>query len=660
MGRNACLAIGISDAPPLDYLPGAVNGAKAIADWATKAGYETKLLIDSEEPVGIDSVANALTELLPHGTKTDRLILYFAGHGLARDAAEDLWLLSQWKKKQRAIAVGGIKRKLERYGIEQIAIISDACRSLPPDANAADLTSDNVLDLGPYDPNLPLVDMLKASSKFRAAYMIPGATPEDDRCIFTGVIEEALWGHRPSAFHSERKVADKRCITSGSLAKHLRAEVPAKAEFYKVELRPDIISGFLDPDDIYVTEALAGAPAPRGWPDPAPPGAMGLDHERNSGGKRGWSTRSRAATEASARPTTPPATFGGRLVDGLRSGWMGSIVPRPRGPASIDSGTPSSPKTRRPMESPAEERDRIERERSTRKARASDFFNSYGNEDRPTHFETGSGFSLWGAKAERALVGPKAHARRDDHPDWWRVESRKSFVLEEPVPLLIELDDGRWLGSAAIPKFIQTFTVDQAGAASVIYRPVDGSGAHTDMEKAEKAVADLRAGIGNSGAAYDYALELRWEKHQDPILGVLAAYLYDSQGDVESIRQIAYFYAHMHQPIPFDVAMLARIKTDRRDGLVVAQIPAVKERPPRTESEAENNWSHYPTSAIEGVVAGAFPWLRQGWSLVDDRDQPLMLKGLEAFREHLTPAPFTTLTAAGGAQLGKLIFGDDQ
>ncbi|HUE78404.1 MAG TPA: caspase family protein [Sphingomicrobium sp.] len=668
MGRKACLAIGISDAPPLDYLPGAVNGAKAMDAWAKKAGYETKLLIDSKKPVGVEDVKKAMQKLLPQGTKTDRLILYFAGHGLARDAAEDLWLLSQWHEEQEAVAVGGLKRKLERFGIEQIAIISDACRSLPADADTADLTSDNVLGRGPYDPNLPLIDMLKASSKFRAAYMIPGATLDDDRCIFTGVIEEALWGHKPSAF-SDHMVGNQRRITSGSLAKYLRSEVPVKAAFYKVELRPDIISGFLDPDDVYVTEPLAGAPAPKAWPAPAPPGAMGPDGGAPAGGKRGWSTVGQAAKAAppDAAPATAP-TPGAIILNDL--GFAGSVsnwVPgvesstraRPRMPASIAPRAPTPPPPESPPpETPEEERTRIEREASICDEKARGFLDSYRAENWPTHFETGSGFSLTGAKAVRGLIGqPEIVERDDDSPEWWRIRDPHKFELQRPLPMLVELDDGRWLGTTAIPKFIQTFTIDETGAVSVIYRPIGMAGAEA---KAEEAVANLRAGMFRGGEAYDYALELRDGKHQDPMLGALAAYLYDSQGDVESIRQIAYFFANANQPIPFDVAMLARIKAERGNGVVVASIPAVAKRAPRTESEANSQWAYDATPAVEGVVAGTFPWLRQGWQLVDDGEPQLMPEGLATIRQHLTSAPFTTLTPEGGTLLGDLIFGDDR
>lgn len=671
MGQMACLAIGISDAPPLDYLPGAVNGAKALAAWAKKAGYQTKLLIDDKKPVGITNVKSALNKLLPKGAKTDRLIIYFAGHGLARDAAEDLWLLSEWHQNQEAVAVGGLKRKLERFGVDQITIISDACRSLPGDTDSADLTSHNVLGRGPFLSNLPSLDMLKASSKFKAAYMIPGQTSADDRCIFTGVVEEALWGHQAAAFHPTRQ-----CVTSGSLANFLKEAVPSRAEFYKVELRPEISPGFIDPNDVYLTKAPTGAPPLKAWPPPGPPGSMGAGGGGPPGGNRGWSTAGSTGFEkAAASPDVDalPEDEGTFInLPGMMSGFMpdGGMAPlsRSRRTASIGPTSPSRPRDlprpepRRPepprhepppRETPRQERARIERERKKRHDRADKYLAAYQREDRPDHFETRSGFSVTGAKVAGALAGSEVIVETHGGPNRWRVRDPVAMVLQRPLPLLIELKDGRWLGSAAIPEFIQTFTVDKTGAVSVIYRLIDGPPAG----KTENAVSKLRAGMFKAAEAYDHALGFRGGKHRDPMLGVLAAYLYDSQGDVESVRQIAYFFAAARQPIPFDVVMLGRMQSELRDGKTIALVPAVKKREPRTEREAQQRWVYEATAATKGEVAGAFPWLRQGWQFVDDGDAPLMAPGLEKVRPHLLPAPFTTLTPEGGKLLRKIIFG---
>jgi hypothetical protein len=46
----------------------------------------------------------------------------------------------------------------------------------------------------------------------------------------------------------------------------------------------------------------------------------------------------------------------------------------------------------------------------------------------------------------------------------------------------------------------------------------------------------------------------------DPLVGVISAYLYDSIGDIDSIRQMAFYYAKAQQAIPYDIALLASLK----------------------------------------------------------------------------------------------------
>ena len=215
-GRRVCLAIGISDAGGgLDYLGGALNGARGIHAWATALGYESTLLTDQKTPVSVTSVADALRALLPYGSVTDRLILYFAGHGLISQGDNGLWLLNGWREEKRAVAVEVLRRRLREFGVTQIAIIADACRKLPQDMDFGDVTQDGVLGSGFTRPTSdPLIDRFTATQDGLAAYMIPGTTPEDDRCIFSGVLLEGLWGQAVKAF-SKRDVGK---VISSSLA----------------------------------------------------------------------------------------------------------------------------------------------------------------------------------------------------------------------------------------------------------------------------------------------------------------------------------------------------------------------------------------------------------------------------------------------------------
>ena len=55
----------------------------------------------------------------------------------------------------------------------------------------------------------------------------------------------------------------------------------------------------------------------------------------------------------------------------------------------------------------------------------------------------------------------------------------------------------------------------------------------------------------------------------NPLLGVIAAWLYDAAGDRDSVRRLTMLYAEHRQPVPFDIALLAGVPGRRgRDGLI--------------------------------------------------------------------------------------------
>jgi hypothetical protein len=630
-----CLAIGISDAPPLEFIQGAVNGARAFARWTQDRGIQTQVLTDEENPVSFQDVRDAFGRLFADRSAIDRLFIYFAGHGLTRDAGEDLWLLSQWLPDQRAMAVTPLRRRLERYGISQVSIIGDACRSLPISADTAYLTADPVLGRGPFEPDTPTIDILNASKTFRAAYMVPGQKPEEDRCIFSGVLEEALSGARPEAFDGDR-------ITSASLAKFLKQEVPTRAATYRVELRPDITAGFLPPDDVYLAPRPAVSPPLKSWPDAnaALLAAMSVGTiVPDRGGKRGWSTRGAAESDLSV-------IFSSEFN-------LGSLRGTRRKPAPDISDTVNPP-----IEVERAAPEEVARQM---KQRAHDYAQDYSKEIRPTHFETGAGFSTVGTIAKGVTLGPFASGSESPPHStipgkvfsWWALnDGGRGGCLTSPSPLLIELDNDRWCGAAALPGFIGTFTIQNGGVTSLIYRWTYSS--RESGQKSEAAVAEFRAGLLATEAAYDAAARFRDQKESDPVKGVLAAYLYDAQGDVDSVRRTAYYVAVAGLPIPFDTVVLGRLRVTRQNGRLIAEIPSTRERAPRSEEELRRPWTWDATPAIGSPVAGVFPWLRQGWALLDD-GEAWLTPGLTEVRLRLLPFQFTTLDAEGGRRLRGII-----
>ena len=314
--------------------------------------------------------------------------------------------------------------------MEQLTIVSDACRSLAASAESADLAADPILDKGPFDERTPFTDMLRASSPFHAAYMVRGAKPEEDRCIFSGLLNEALSGAHDEAFEAP----DRRRISNFSLADFLSEQVPLRATLYQVELRPDIATGFRPPNNLYVVSRPATPPALLPWPKPGSVGMMS-DAESGSAVKRGWSTRLLAKT-------------------GKVGGLPSPNSPKQKSPR-FHKGSSETSKLLADRDAGNLALKQQQQEKEVQR-----LLKAYVAEgDRPTHFETGSGFNIAGAHGEQATLGRSAVAVRDAVPSWWRVEPIGANRLETPAPLLIEFENGNWGGAAALPDHIATFTI---------------------------------------------------------------------------------------------------------------------------------------------------------------------------------------------------------
>ena len=312
MTATACLAIGVGDAPPLDYLRGAVNGAISVDAWAREQGFVTRLLTDQRRPVERSTITASLEELL--ASTPECLILYFAGHGLSRAVGDDLWLLSRWQEDGKAISVNGLRDRLSRHGLKRLIFISDACRS-PVDSETQGIDADSLLGRGTFDEDPPQMDLWYSASRGRAAFMIPGATPEATRCIFSGLLAEALAGGHASAFDTSDPA---RPITSFSLADFLETEVPMRAAKYGATLKPVITTSIRPPRNRYRAGPPVFPPRFPPWPEL---GAATLS-EMNAIQTptriaplpgESWSTRSNRPYEAKA-PSIPASANIGQIV----------------------------------------------------------------------------------------------------------------------------------------------------------------------------------------------------------------------------------------------------------------------------------------------------------------------------------------------------------
>ena len=582
--RNVAVAIGIGRANPLPFLRGALNGATQFHQWAAALGYQSRLITDQANPVTLATLRAELEQLLS-GDEIHRVLLYFAGHGMMRGAAESLWLLSDWFTEEKAVHVDGLRRKIQDYGVEQIAIFADACRSLPDNIRLADLTADKVLGRGPK-PNarVPAVDKFVATQEGTQTFSLPGPRPDDARCLFTGVLLQGLWAVRQEAVST---LVPGR-VTSSSLGDFLRNEVPAIAGRYEWEVEPDVAWSFPDQDNIYFGNFNGPAPLPPSfpaWPDPATvAAAMG------------------PAPRRSARPAAPAAA-----------------------PPGAERGAPV-PTLQVRLET----------------------------QPRPETVRTRSALAVSGAAVTAIWT-------RDDIqmvPEAGALTfASAAGVLTDSAPVLLELSDGLFAALTAIPDFIGSVVCDGDGVAALVYHKVKERRLGDITAFTQTAVARMYANDLKPSDAMDFAMQLREGKHSAPVLGAISAYLYDALGDVDSIRQMAFYYAMNSEAIPYDVALMAQLYCYPQNGKLIANVPPVAARQPRTEKEKKHPGVFSATGDASSVVSGLWPWLSQGWVFLDDPtdvESRIVLPGIERLIGELTKSPFATLKPAGGKQLAQL------
>lgn len=676
-----CLAIGIHNAgAPFEMLNGAVSGAREMYEWAVASGYVAKLLTDEKMPVEIDDVKTALVELLPHGSETERLIIYFAGHGLVDNLEEGLWILNDWKQR-RAISMELLRRNLGEFGVRQISIFADACRSIPDNVDLATLEKQGVMPFGFTRPDVaPPVDRFIASQDGRAAFMIYGPTPEEDRCLFSGVLMEGLWGKSDLAFST--RATDK--VISQSLGSFLRGRVPEIAKKYGLTVNPNPQPTFPEDADIYFDRRNPPKNIPElpRWPDPPELGALETAVERSAPSEGGGDSNILGSILGGliGNPSilSLPVDLGGMLgkagYGSILGGILGAVEPGdekappfPDKPDDIDDSMWESIRAAMVLQSGAldgspDEQRQLEwlirrgaeqtREKEAEQSKAA-YQQAIADLLRATEppSDLHEGVVVEGASVKRLWCRSDINLIGSGPKQAWRSHG---VVFGSAQQVLIEFDDGQFGSCVIMSGMVTRIVYHDGGVAGLIMQPgygTDYGEVKASIERTEEVIAKAGAGTLNIEEASDLAIPPRMMKHANPVLGVLSAYIYDGIGDTESIRRMAYFYVQHHQAIPYDIAFLANAQSRMNGkGELEVDIPAVAGRMPRTEREKQFDWTTQNTPAVTGLVAGLNPWMRQGWPYLPSASaqERMMAHNILPLIGAATSARFTTLVAEGG------------
>ena len=516
-------------------------------------------------------------------------------------------MTTDWKRSNKVVAVEPLKFRLQQFGIKNLTIVSDACLNFVNSQQLENITEDGVLAAGFTAERRLELDRFNAAQDGKSAYMARASKPENARCILSGVLVDALWGHEADAF--DKYVPDK--ITSGSLCEFLPARTQSVGETYSVDSRAEVFPGLPREHVIYRDKATSPSRAPnKGWPVIAAKQDAEIPSIKNTSN----------ITPADKSMHRRGATFGyhqGNPNDEqfAKILYENSTLKVPDSNAGLNSRTQMiESDLRRPF--------------------------------RLAHHR-------WPLPDVASLtIAARSFDKRVWLPDGL-VPSGNDSVQNYSIghgadwaQILVQYLDETFVPVVLCKGLRTTVSFNGKGFVGWMF---DVPGAHNGGDAS--IVAKMATGSISPSDVDTIAADIRKWKHQDPMLGAIAAYLYDYSGDLDNIRRMGWYYKKHAQPIPYDVALMGMMSTwTENKGEIFASIPpTLKRKAP--------NLPNYATAATREVkrwpVAGLCPWLRQGWDFVENpaTSEKAMVTGLEDIRQHLLPSSFSVLNEEGGHKL---------
>lgn len=676
MPRRACLAIGVSTLlPPPEGpvgfadLDGAIVAAETIGAWAKAAQFgkeNVQVVVDrlGDGTVTEQRVQAAIDALFPADAEpVSHLLLSFCGHGLTGEEVNSLfWLFGNSLADGYRVNVSTFIEQILRFGVQRLTLISDACREGPPSYNLLRLEARRAITGRGSKIISPMFDHFAACQDGEKGFMVGDqASALPGKCIFSGVVADVLWGQEPDAVVNNTLTTGKFFVTA-------RARATQRADDYKLDLHPQC---WADPETTVLfgpTVPLVGNPQLQPWPPIAavmPMGPAGLSGEDldlsplvEIEGTAQENVK-RLNTDSDFRNAVLGKKFG---TPAQATGQMGEAVPVL--PDSTEALIQQIIGLREIMQGEDDEIKvwaGIEIDRRVRKAKsvAVEFTREQKVQSVADALDgitlaqpekEGSQLLVSGQKVA-AIWSDPVLSKSDLAGDGLQRPFQLSLNALSEKPVMIEFKNG--LFAPAVP---------YTGLHLMVMRSADGAclqGYGDDynvdaFRRAMASIADFTSGKIGPEHLDQLAGELRDQKHIDPVLGVISAYLYRAIADFDNIRRMAYYYCEMGQPVPFDIALLGAmpVKSDS-NGALRLEVPEVKERKQSPGAEPRPYFTLAATPQRTGKIGGLCPWLSIGWDYVgefDDSTAPL-LDGLAAYAKNVSRKAFTLLPKNDGLAL---------
>ncbi|MER9971338.1 hypothetical protein [Mesorhizobium sp. M0060] len=628
MGKPLFVGIAVHKPRYMATLPGVLEANDRICAWAARRNYDVVQIDDRKAPVTVSRIRELLTpnhkdepdpSLL---LDRDRIVVYFCGHGISA-WPDQYWILSPGPNQSRdRISANAFRDVLASYDPLQVAFISDACRS----PGTLSGTGDPVLDRLEGSSRNPQKDIFYSCREGTSSFAMPATGSEPAYLIFSSVLMRALSAPDGANIDPLLTQLNRQAVTSQSLSDYLESNVPAAALGVDRQQAPQCDPGFRPLNHIYEEFSFPDAPNQDSDVDDATfsngsanPYLFELDLDDAPDFSDGASGEGGDDREHSGRSVF--ADIAAYLRKQYRSKEEDRIK---RGQA--ERFELSRSEWRAPLVTLiAEELYKASPERSSIAIVGSRRPNILFQRPRHTKSRRLLSTDALGSRVDFFTVGNIG--RRFSNTACLRYGNRSlSFV-----PIFADMH-----AVASVENFEHEQGIEFLSWVSVYGDPREDRLLHS-----AEALKGLSQGYLRSADAKKIAGLIRYAKHLDPMMGIVAAYLYNAVGDIDNIRRMAYYYTTHGQPIPFDIAMLAGLELIPSDNGFSVEVPAV----PRAleQDQGAPNFTQVATRDASGNVAGLAPVLRMGWPYLRESRHPFH-KSCWKFIDHLAPSPVTTFT----------------
>lgn len=564
---KAMIIIAVSKyAGAYNNLPGAITSARRLREWAEQADedckYKVLYLADDEyEEIDVQLVCQQVSEFV-NNNFIDRLVVYFAGHGIVRSAGDQFWLLTNAANDQReGINVEAFRRGLLKCNIGtnnnnfagQLCIIGDACRNTGRDA--IDFYGDPILTSGARMNRRIQLDRFLSTGLGDYSFQINETDSQNAYCLFSEVMLSALRGEVTEAIDTEDH-RFKPVVTNHKLAEYLEKEVRSRAAAIEEDMEPDLLTGIHPPHNFY-----------KRLKEPIPD------------------------VIASSQDQQLTASIRMAIHDPYKKGSDARLS--------------------------AEQELRRQTLLDVQKHTGKHIGQAFQSFQYPKYSFYYSIICDFLPKFIAVPYSETVQARPSAIPDFYEISGCGD------APILI-LQGNQWIITPSYPNVV-TVIHKNLPSDILFFRPgIMRSGKYRDKAW-DTYLSDFSNLVGNvplrAAEAQKFADRIRVGKEEYPHQAVTAGYLYEFSNDYDNIARTAHYMARNTKAVPFDLALLCadKIWWSKENGSLVAfaDLPAVE---PSQASKQEDNRPYYTRSEFEELknvrLRGIAPIFRQGWSFM--------------------------------------------